>query len=48
MRYLHKTNTIMVTILSAIKQAKFHLSSIIITEVSLLGYVIYSSTDLHY
>ncbi len=35
------------TILSTEKWAEFQLSSIIITYVSLFGYVIYSSAGLH-
>ena len=40
-RYLHKINSI-VFIVSAIKQAKFHLSGTIITEISLLGYIYFA------
>ena len=42
-----KTNTIEFITLPSIKQAKVHLSSTIITEVSLFGYVIHSSSDTH-
>ena len=45
LRYPHKTITIVFTIFSAIKQAKPHLSSNIITKVSFFVYVIYSLTD---
>ena len=48
LRCLHKTSTIIVvTILSAINQAKFHLLSTIISRISLFMHVIYSSADLH-
>ena len=46
-RYFHKTNSIVFTTTSAIKRAKFHLSSIIITYVRLFGYAFYSSVDVH-
>ena len=39
--YPHKTNTIVFTILSAIKWAKFHLSHTIIVKVSWFDYAIY-------
>ena len=47
-RYLHETNTVAFTTISAIKQTKFHISTTISTKVILHGYVIYSSTDSHY
>ena len=40
-RQLHKTSTIVFTIPSAIKRAKFYISTIIIGRVSLFGHVIY-------
>ena len=43
-RNLHQTNTIVFTIISAIKRTLVHLSIFPITKVSLLGFVIYSST----
>ena len=46
-RYLLKTNTIVIVILSAVDLATFHLSSTIITYVYLFGYVIYSSVGLY-
>ena len=47
LRYLHKTNTIVFTIISAIKEAKLHVSSKNISRVSLFGYVIYYSIHAH-
>ena len=47
-RYLHKTNIFVFRILSAIRPAKFQLSSTIIGRVSIFGYVIYSSADIQY
>ena len=44
-RYLHKTNTIVITILSA-KHAKLNFSSTIIGRVNLFSCVIYSLADL--
>ena len=43
--YLHETNTIVFTIISTIKQAKFHLPITIITKVELSGYAIYFLAD---
>ena len=47
LRYLHKTNTSVIIIFSAIRPAKFHLSSINIGRVSFFSYVIYSSPATH-
>ena len=45
-RCLHKTNAIMFITFANFKEAQFHhLSSAIITEVNLVGSVIYSSAD---
>ena len=41
-RYLHKTKIIVFTIISVIKQAKFHHFTTIIGRVRLFGHVIYS------
>ena len=46
-RYLHKTNTIVFTIILTIRWATFHLSSTIPTLASLFACVIYSSSDAH-
>ena len=46
-RYLHKADTIVFTIVSTIKQAKFDLSRTIITEIILFGCVIYSLAYAH-
>ena len=46
-RYLHETNAVVFTILSAIKQAKFHFSVTIIDRISLFVHVIYSSSLPH-
>ena len=43
--YFHKANTIVFTIISAIKQARAHLSSKITGRISFFGYVIYSPAD---
>ena len=45
--YHHKTNTVVFTIITTTKCAKFHHSNTIITKVSLFGYVIYFSADVH-
>ena len=45
--YLHKTITIVFTPPFDIKWTKFDRSSTITTEVTLFGYVIYSSADVH-
>ena len=45
--YRQQNNSIVFTILSAIKQIKLHVSSTIIGGVSLFGYVIYSSAEKH-
>ena len=42
-RYLHQTNTLVITIISAIEGTKFHISSINITKVNSFDYVIYFS-----
>ncbi len=47
-RYLRKTITIIFCYLPATKQAKFHFSSTIIDRVSLLGYTIYFSVEVHW
>ncbi len=46
--YLHKTNTIVFSIMPTVSQAKVHLSCGIITNVSCCGCVIYSSIDAMY
>ena len=46
--YLHKTNTSVITILSSIKRAEFHLSSTNISGISLSCHVIYSPADAHW
>ena len=46
-RYLHKMNTIVFSILSAIKGSKFHISNDIIIKVCLFAYVINSTASLH-
>ena len=46
-RYLHKTNVIKFTIIPAINQNKVCPSNTIITNVSLLGYVIHSSAGAY-
>ena len=45
LRYLHKTNTSVFTIIYAITRTKIHLSSTITGDVSLFGYVIYFTAD---
>ncbi len=45
--YLRIASIILFIILSAIKWAKLHLSNTIVTKVNILGYSIYSLTDLH-
>ena len=44
-RYFQKVNTIVFTYLSAIKRAKYHLSSTNIGGFGLFAYVIYSGVD---
>ncbi len=46
-RYIHQPTVIVFIILSTTKQAKSLLSSVIISEVSLFGYVIYSQGGPH-
>ena len=46
-RYPHKTDTIVFTTICIIIQAKCHLSSSIIGEGSLFGYVVYVLADAH-
>ena len=43
-RYLHDPNVIVFTILSAIKQARFHLSRLVIGGITLILYVSYFSS----
>ena len=45
--YLHNINPIVFAILSAFYIAKFQFCNTIVTEVSLFGYIIYYSADLH-
>ena len=45
--YLQKTNVTVFNIVSAIKLAKFHLTSTFITKLSFFGYV-YSVVDTHW
>ena len=45
-RHLHKTTTSVFTMPFAFKAAKFHVSTMIITEVSIFGYVIYFSAEV--
>ena len=47
-RYLHQSNTSVFSIISTIKWDKFHLTVVIITKVSLSGYVIYFSAGAHF
>ena len=43
-RYLNKTNTIDLTILPAIEQNSFHISSVITTKITLYGHAILFSS----
>ncbi len=46
-RYLHKPNTTSFIIVSIVNWTKCHLSSTVITEIILYGYVIHLSADVH-
>ncbi len=45
--YLHQINTIVITIITAIRWTQVHLYGVIVPQVRLFGYAIYSSADTH-